>query len=507
MNVVDSYDYVVVGAGSSGCVIASRLSENSDCSVLLAEAGGTCVHPDVINPVRWTSLFPGPLDWGYLSQPMRHCHGRIDHVPRAKMLGGCHSHNAGVWVRGHRADFDGWEAAGCSGWGWNDVLPIYQRIENWQGAPNTLRGKNGPMYITPPQNPNPIAAAFAGSGSYARIPVNEDYNAESMDGTCFFNLTVRDGKRFSVVDAYLNPALGRDNLTVLTNVSVTGLVMNGTTCTGVRFLQDGKPRQIVCRREVILSAGVIGSPQILMLSGIGPSAELQALGIPPVIDLPGVGRNLQDHVLVAGINYECRTPLPEPRNNGAEATLWWYSRDGLDRPDIQPVILEFPFVTPDLASRLTSQNCYAIAPSIVQPRSRGSVRLASADPLAAPLIDVNFLADPSDVAAMLAAVELCRAIGASSAFDEFRSHELMPGNLSAGEMTDFIRRAATTYFHPTSTCSMGTGSDAVVSPQLQVHGIQNLRVADASIMPDITCGNTNAPCVMIAERAVDLLRI
>lgn len=499
------YDYIVVGAGSAGCVIAARLSENAEIEVLLLEAGGSDDHPDVRNPVKWPKLFYGERDWGYKTGPLRHCHHRIDHVPRGKMLGGCHSHNASAWVRGHRTDFDRWTDQGCHGWGWDEALRLYQKIEDWHGPAADLRGVGGPVYVAPPVDPNPIAAAFVASGRAVGLPIIEDNNGPEMEGTSFFNLTIKDGKRHSVVLAYLRPAMQRPNLTVMTGAETERLVLEGTRCVGVEYRRDGRLNTARADGEVILSAGVIGSPRALMLSGIGREEDLKRLGIDPAVNLPGVGQNLQDHPLVGGINYECKGKLPPRRNNGAESTLWWRSKPGLTGPDIQPVLLEFPFATPELANRLPGRNCYAIAPSVVRVASRGSVTLASSNPRDAPRIDVNFMARDADINAMLAAIELCREMGASEAFAEFRQREIMPGKLGRAEMIEFIRQGTTTYFHPTGTCKMGIDATAVVDPQLKVHGIDNLRIADASIMPSVTTGNTNAPTVMIGEKAAELI--
>lgn len=500
-----TFDYIVIGAGSAGCAVAARLSENPVVNVLLLESGGTNDLPEVNDPVKWPTILSGTLDWNFMSTPMKSCLNRVDHVPRARMLGGCHSHNASVWVRGHNYDFDSWEAMGNPGWGWQDVLPVYKRIENWQSSDDPSRGKGGPMWVQLPAAPNPVAAAFVESGPYVGIPKVFDYNSGDMEGVSFFNFTIKDGKRFSVVHAYLLPAAGRKNLTVVMNATTHKLVTDGTRCSGVEYSIGGKVMTAAATKEVVLSAGVIGSPAILLRSGIGPAADLKALGIPVVLDLPGVGANLQDHVLFAGINYECKIPLPAANNNGAESTMWWKTDPKLKAPNIQPVILEFPFATPDTAHLLPNQNCYAIAPSIIHPESRGSVKINSTDPMAAPVIDVNYYDSQRDVEEMLFAIELCREMGASPAFNDLRKQEVIPGKLDRAAMITMLKNGATTYFHPVGTCTMGNDNMAVVDAKLKLHGISNLRVADASIMPVVTRGNTNAPSVLIGERCADFM--
>ncbi len=502
---METFDFVVVGAGSSGCVVAARLSEDPKVRVLLLEAGGADDHPDVADPTKWTALLHGPLDWGYMTEPMRHANNRIDHCPRAKMVGGCHSHNANAWVRGHSSDYDHWAYLGNDGWDWKSVLPLFKRIENWQGPPSDLRGTGGPMHVAPPATVGPLAEACREAGREVGLKVIDDLNGADMEGIGYFNLTIKDGKRFSVADAYLRPALGRPNLTLVMHADAHRLLFNASTCIGVEYAADGAMTSVRATREVIVCTGAIGSPRLLLLSGIGPAAELRRLGIPVVAELAGVGLNLHDHPLAGGVAYEAVGDLPPLVNNGAETTWWWKSNASKLVPDMQPVLIEFPFATPELAGNLTP-NCFTLVPSVVRSGSRGSVTLASTNPAVHPRIDINFLESRADIDAFVAAIELCREMGGSKAFDGLRKRELMPGKLSRAELENYVRDGATTYFHPVGSCKMGTDALAVVDATLRVRGVAGLRVADASIMPSITSGNTNAPSIMIGERAVDLIR-
>ena len=316
------YDYIIIGAGSAGCVVAARLSDDPGIHVLLLEAGGPDTHEAVENPVKWPTLFYGELDWGYRTTPQRHAANRVVHCPRGKMLGGCHSHNANAWVHGHRTDFDNWAYQGNPGWDFKSILPIYKKIEDYAGGANEYRGVDGPLYMELPNDPNPIAQAFVEAGREIGLPVVEDNNAAQMEGVSYFNLTIKNGKRNSVARTYLHPAMQRPNLTVLTHAETRRLLFEGTRCRGVEYVLRGELRTARADQEIILCAGAIGSPRVLLLSGLGPAEELKPLGIPVLVDLPGVGRNLQDHILLAGLNYECKADLPKPKNNCAESTMW-----------------------------------------------------------------------------------------------------------------------------------------------------------------------------------------
>lgn len=508
------YEFVICGGGAAGCVLAARLAQATDANILLLEAGGDERVPEVQDAREWMTNIGSERDWQFQAQASKHTAGRKLPLPMGHVLGGGSSTNGLVWARGHKNDYELWaRESGDSRWSYANVLEIYKRIENWQGTPDPARrGTTGPMFITKPSDPVPVANALAKACVAHGIEEVDDLNGAVMegDGGCgIANVNVAPGaRRVSVADAYLRPAMSRKNLTVLTYAQVRRLLIAGQRVVGVEFAWKNAVHQVAVEQEAILSTGAINTPKLLMLSGIGQRAQLEAFGIPCLHHLPGVGANFQDHILVAGCVWEYITPEP-PRNNAAEFTLFTKSQASLDRPDLQPMLEECAFgseiTAPAYALPSDRSAAWTLAPGLVRPHSRGQVRLASANPGDAPLVDANFLSAPEDVQALLACVKLCRDLGNSPELAAYRKRELMPGNLSDAAMEQWLRQAAGTYFHQSGTARMGLDDHAVVDGQLRVHGLQGLRVADASIMPEVTTGNTHAPCVMIGEQAAQLL--
>jgi choline dehydrogenase len=490
------YDYIVVGAGTAGCVLAARLSEDAGARVLLVEAGGAEQTPAMIVPDAWPELLGSAADWADMTTGQAEAGPVI--YPRGRALGGSGAINAMAHTRGHPAIYDGW---GVAGWGFADLLPYFRRTEQALGRDPVLRGTSGPVRVAPVPEPSrhPVARAFASALLREGCPATDDLSGPQPEGVAWADLAITGGQRVSPADAYLRPVLDRANLTVLTGSLVTRLLLRHGRCTGIGYLRDGVPAR--ADGPVIVCAGAIGTPQLLMHSGLGPAGALRALGIEPVADLPGVGSNLQDHP-VAMACYASPAPLPRSRYNHGEVYAVLRSPLAGVCPDLQlfPVLL--PVVPPGHEAPAAG---FALLAAVTAPDSRGTVRLASADPAAAPLIDPGFLRDGRDLDRLAAGLTLIRSATAG-AFAP--AAEAWPGagvRTDAG-LRDYIRRTVGSYYHPAGTCRMGSDPGAVVDPDLRVYGITGLRIADASVLPIIPNAPLNATVLAVAEKAAELIR-
>lgn len=503
------YDFIVCGAGSSGSVVAARLAENPDVHVLLLEAGGSDDVASVIDPAQWPLNLGTERDWGFMAESNPHLGGRSIPMNMGKVLGGGSSINVMVWARGHRSDWNYFaEEAGDEAWNYASVLEIYRRIEDWHGPVDPeRRGRGGPVYVAPANNPQPTATLMLEAARSLGIPTFDSPNGAMMEGdggAAINDLRIRDGKRLSVFRSYTWPRMAQPNLTVLTNALVTKLTFEGKEVTGVEAVVDGRPHRFGVTSEVILSLGAVNTPRLLMQSGIGPEEELRRHGIKVRQHLPGVGRNHQDHV-----SFGCIWEYAEPQqvgNGGSEATLYWKSAPHLDAPDMLHCQVEFPVPSVENAARGVPAHGWTMFAGLAHPTSRGELLLSgpqASDPM---VIRANTLSDPDDMHAALASVRMCRELGNAGAFQGLVKGESMPGDLGREAMEHYLRNAAVTYWHQSCTAKMGRDAMSVVNAGLQVYGIGNLRIADASIMPRITTGNTMAPCVVIGERAADLLK-
>ncbi|WP_416676355.1 GMC family oxidoreductase [Egbenema bharatensis] len=505
MNFEQTFDYVIIGAGSTGCVLANRLSAHRSMNILLLEAGGPDSNPDIHTLNTVVGLWGTEVDWLFFTEPQPGLNQRRITLNQGKVLGGGSSIHAMMYMRGNRKNFDLWNALGNEGWNYSSVLPYFKKSEDYELGEDEFHGVGEPMPVRKCPNPSPVAIAFLNAAmELGYAGPDWDFNGASQEngaGLVQFNMT-KDDRRASCATAFLTPILDRPNLTVETHALATRLLFEGKRVVGVEYVQQGQTHQVKASQEVILSAGTILSPKLLMLSGIGPAAALQSFGIPVVVDLPGVGQNLHDHLRLQVI-YQSKQEMPV-LDLLAEVALFTHSRDAMPAapPDIQ---INFSAGLPQLTPPgFTATGPVSIfVPVLVQPQSRGEVRLRSANPQDPPVIDPHYLEMPTDLAAYVRAIELCREMASTQSFADFNDGEIVPG-LDA-DLEQYIRNYAETIWHPVGTCKMGRDAMAVVDPQLRVYGVAGLRVADASIMPTVSSGNTNASCVMIGEKAADLV--
>jgi len=528
----ERYDYVIVGAGSAGCVLAYRLTADPSIRVLVLEAGGRDIHPLIHIPIGLGKIWERRMfDWGYDTEPEPRLDNRRIEAMRGKVLGGSSSINVMAYVRGHRGDYNRWARNGCAGWSYADVLPYFKRCESWEKGEDAWRGGQGPLSVIDTRNRDPLFDGWLDAARQADWPFTEDYNGKEQEGFGRGQWTIRNGRRCSAAVAFLRPAMRRANLTVETNALATRIVLAGSRAVGVEYARGGRVLTAVAEREVLLAGGVFNTPQLMMLSGIGDADHLRTMGIAPKVSLPGVGRNLQDHLSVDVHHlrrgrgpFHAEMRLDRTAFNMVRAYVlgtgpgtvlpsrlhaFLKTRRELPVPDIQFLFRGaptraypwFPGITP------AYEDSFGLRPVLLHPESRGVVRLRSADPAAPVRIVQNFLATDHDVRTIREGVKLGRDIARRKGLDPFRGREVAPGPScrTDGEIDAFVRRTAITAHHPCATCAMGSGDDAVLDPALRVRGVEALRVVDASAMPDLVSGNINACVLMIAEKASDLI--
>lgn len=512
------YDFIIIGSGSAGSVLANKLSENPEHKVLLLEAGGPDTKEAIKVPVLWNTLLHTEMDWDYWTEAEKGLNLRRDLITRAKTLGGCSSHNAHIYIRGHKAIYDEWKRLGNIGWGYDDVLPYFKALENNENISDAFHGKGGPLNVKNLESPNIFVKAFVKAAVEAGVEENKDFNGEKQTGVGFYQITQKDGQRLSTATAFLHPVESRKNLEVVTYAYATKLKFEGKKCVGVEYIKFGEKKEAGTTKEVIVSGGSINSPHLLLLSGVGPAEQLKKNGIPIIADLPGVGENLQDHPLVF-VAYSVKKPeltlgaqlTPEAFKQWEEKKTGPYTTNGVEGGMFH--VVDEKSIAPDLQFHVSNgaatmyKTGIVIAPTMIMPKSRGKITLFNADPFKKPKIEYDYFEDEYDMKVLVEGIKLARKIADQPALKEHIDKELLPGAAvqTDDQIKNFIRQYDTNVYHPVGSCKMGIDPMAVVGPDLKVRGLEGLRVIDASIMPMITNGNTNAPSIMIGAKGADLI--